>query len=261
MCLAVIALNTRPDLPLLIVANRDEYHARPSAPAQPWADHPDLCAGQDLSAGGTWLGVTRSGRYGLLTNFRSPAHIIADAPSRGALVLDYLTDSHDPVHHAQSLVPHIKRYNGFNLLIGDASGCALLANRSNEPVRSLDSGLYGLSNHLLDTPWPKLTSLRAAVAQTLAAPQLPDTATWLNLLADRTQPDDDALPDTGVGLDRERMLAPVFITGEHYGTRCSTVIAIHADRSIVMHERRFGPFGKALGDKRWTYQSTQTTWA
>src|SRR5690606_15814567 len=202
MCLAVLALNTHPDLPLLLVANRDEYHARPTAAAQPWKDMPDLYAGKDLTAGGTWLGVTRQGRYALLTNYRDPSSVIADAPSRGALVLDYLAGRKDPLGYAQTVLKQGERYNGFNLLVGDASGCALAANRSDEPARLLAPRLYGLSNRLLDTPWPKVVRLRQAVEQTLKQDSTPDVEKLLGLLADRTPAADEDLPKTGVSLER-----------------------------------------------------------
>ncbi|WP_353173559.1 NRDE family protein [Paracandidimonas soli] len=253
MCLAVLALNTRPDLPLLIVANRDEYHARPSAPVRPWEDPPGIYAGRDLAAGGTWLGITRQGRYGLITNYRDPAHVVPDAPSRGALVLDYLAGGDAPLDHARVVLESGGRYNGFNLIVGDASTCALAANRSGEPARLLDSGLYGLSNRLLDTAWPKLLRLRQEVGHMLRQGGQPDAGGLLDLLADRTPAPDDALPDTGVGLERERLLSPIFIAGEHYGTRCSTVIAVHADGRIRMSERRFGPGGAVEGESRWEF--------
>lgn len=253
MCLAVIALNVRPDLPLLIAANRDEFHARAAAPAQPWADLPDIIAGRDLSAGGSWLGLTRQGRYALLTNYRDPASIQPDAPSRGALVLDYLAGDETPLDYARTVAEHGGRYNGFNLLTGDPSGCALAANRSGEPARLLAAGLYGLSNRLLDSPWPKLVRLREGVGQALRGPRIPGAETLLDLLSDRTPAADAELPDTGVGLERERALSPIFIAGERYGTRCSTVIAIHGDGTVCLHERRFGPNGDRQGESRWEF--------
>lgn len=253
MCLAIIALNARPGLPLLIAANRDEFHARPAAPAGPWDDHPDIYGGRDLSAGGTWLGMTRAGRYALLTNFRDPRSRLPDAPSRGALVSGYLAGGETPEAYAARVHGQGAAYNGFNLLVGDASGCVYLENKSGAPPRRLQAGVvHGVSNHLLDTPWPKLTRARAAVQALLQGP-LPDAEALMDILADRSPAPDESLPDTGVGLERERMLSAPFIVSPDYGTRCSTVIMVQADGRASLRERRFDPQGAACGESDWTF--------
>ena len=252
MCLAVIALHARPDLPLLIAANRDEFHARPAAPAGPWQDRPDIYAGRDLSAGGTWLGITRAGRYALLTNYRDPRNMRADAPSRGTLVQGYLAGRESPGDYADALRPQAGRYNGFNLLAGDCGGCVYLGNRSDAPPHPLPAGVHGLSNHLLDTPWPKLVRTREAVAAALRGPA-PEPQALLDLLADRTPAPDELLPDTGVGRERERLLSPPFIVSPQYGTRCSTVVMVRADGRASLHERRYDPAGEPCGESSWEF--------
>jgi uncharacterized protein with NRDE domain len=240
MCLAAFALNAHPRFPLVIAANRDEFFARAAVPMAWWTDQPDLLAGRDLTAGGTWFGLTRGGRLALLTNVREPGRQQADAPSRGALVVDWLSSTRDAAAFSASLKPG---YNGFNLVMADlaqgrwhwASNRA--AARVQVPV-PLDAGLHAVSNASLDTPWPKTTGLRSDLARALAAAASPDQLTerLLDALADAVPAPDDALPDTGVGLVRERLLSPRFVRVPDparpgmalYGTRCSTVLVTEA---------------------------------
>jgi len=252
MCLAVIAVAPRPGLALVIAANRDEFHARPAAPAGPWTDHPDVYAGRDLSAGGTWLGMTRSGRYALLTNFRDPRTRRDAAPSRGALVRDYLVGAQDPGAYADDVHARAAQYNGFNLIVGDARGCVYLENRTGNGPRRLPSGVHGLSNHLLNTPWPKLARIREAVDEALRLPG-PDADVLFDILADRTPARDEELPDTGIGLERERLLSAPFIVSPDYGTRCSTVIIVREDGQASVRERRFTPAGEPCGESDFAF--------
>ncbi|SAI54941.1 Ser/Thr-rich protein T10 [Bordetella ansorpii] len=248
MCLAVLALHQVAGLPVLMAANRDEFHARPTAPAARWeGDGPAVYAGRDLLAGGSWMGVTETGRYAVVTNFRDPSTQMADAPSRGALVEAYLRGTDSPSGYLMAVAREGQRYNGFNLIVGDAHEAWYYGNRGAAP-HELPPGVYALSNHLLDTPWPKLARLKAAFTEVIARAPQPDLPALYGALADRSPAADSELPDTGVGLERERMLSSPFIVSPHYGTRASSILALHADGRGELHERGFDPAGTASRD-------------
>jgi uncharacterized protein with NRDE domain len=237
MCLILFAWKVHPAYLLVLAANRDEYYARPSAPAAFWDDAPDLLAGRDLKAGGTWLGITRSGRLAALTNYRDPASLKQDAPSRGHLVSDYLRNQESSDAYLKRLAARADRYNGFSLLVGDCSALFVYSNRS-EAIR-LNPGIYGMSNHLLDTPWPKVSLGKQSMERILAGRQNPSPDALLDLLASRSRPPDDLLPDTGVGPEWERILSPLFIESPSYGTRCSTVLLIDRQGAVTFVEKVF----------------------
>jgi len=247
MCLAVLALHHLPDIPVLIAANRDEFHERPTQAAAAWPGEPRLYAGRDLRAGGTWMGVSEHGRYAIVTNFRDPENLLIDAPSRGALVEDYLRSDASPMTYLASVYARAAQYNGFNLIVGDTASACYLSNRDGAP-RALQPGVYALSNHLLDTPWPKLTRVKMGFERILQAAPQPDMDALYTNLADRTPADDVDLPRTGIPLDRERLLSSPFIVSPNYGTRASTVLALHADGRGELHERRYDPDGMSMGD-------------
>ena len=202
MCLIVIGWRAHPDYPLVVAANRDEFFARPSAPVDFWPEAPQILAGRDLEAGGTWLGVTRHGRFAALTNYREGGRQHPDAPSRGALVADYLAGTADAGAYLQAVAARGGDYNGFNLFAGDGERLGYYSNRSGEAAtpRWLSPGIYGLSNHLLDTPWPKLAAAKCAF--TAALQTLPDEAPFFSLLAVREIVPDEHLPQTGVQIGR-----------------------------------------------------------
>lgn len=252
MCLAVLALHALPGIPVLIAANRDEFHERPTLPAAQWPDAPGIYGGRDGLAGGTWMGVTAQGRYGLVTNFREPGRLIADAPSRGALVEDFLRGDMTPQAYLANVHRHDQDYNGFNLIVGDARQAWYLSNRDGGP-RALAPGVYAVSNHLLDTPWPKLSRTKAAFTAVLHAHPQPDLPALFAALADPHPADDADLPATGLPLDRERLLSSPFIVSPQYGTRSSSVMALHADGTAELHERRFAPEGVVSGESRLTF--------
>lgn len=241
MCLILLAYRAHPGHPLVVAANRDEFHERPAAPAHWWPDAPGLLAGRDLRGGGTWLGVTRGGRFAAVTNYREPAAWRADACSRGELVRGFLEDSAGAARYLRRLAPRAGEYNGFSLLLGDARELWFYSNRGGAP-RRLGPGLYGLSNELLDTPWPKVERGRRRMQRALRAARL-STAPLLAMLGD-TEPAADAdLPDTGIGRDRERALSPMFIRMPGYGTRCSTALVFDADGRVELEERSFDAAG------------------
>jgi len=248
MCLAAFALNAHTRFPLVIAANRDEFFARAAAPMAWWADQPGILAGRDLSAGGTWFGLTRAGRLALLTNVREPGRQNADAPSRGALIVDWLNSSASAPDFAQQLAGG---YNGFNLITADLvrDDWHWISNRGPAPV-ALGAGIHTLSNAALDTLWPKTVGLRAVMAEALEQAADADDLTQrlLGALADPWPAPDAALPDTGVGLERERLLSPRFIRMPDvgYGTRCSTVLIREAGGATHIVERSVTAEGRWL---------------
>lgn len=247
MCLAVLALHHLTGIPVLIASNRDEFHERPAQAASMWPGEPRIYAGRDLRAGGTWMGVNEHGRYAIVTNFRDPQHVLNDAPSRGALVEDFLRSDASPADYLAAVHERDALYNGFNLIVGDIAGACYLSNRDGAP-RALPPGIYALSNHLLDTPWPKLTRTKIGFERILQATPQPDVPALYANLFDRTPADDADLPATGIPLDRERLLSSPFIVSPNYGTRASTVLALHADGRGELHERRYSPNGEPVGD-------------
>lgn len=246
MCILLVAHECHPDYSLVLAANRDEGYDRPAAPAAFWAESPHILAGRDLREGGTWLGVTRTGRWAALTNFREPGVRSADAPSRGGLVARFLRGREDPARFLHGLAGEVSRYNGFSLFCGAGGEMAFLSNRGSPP-RLLVPGLYGLSNGPLEAPWPKVELGRAGLGKLLqGAPPLDEEAVFA-LLADTSRPDDSELPDTGFGLDVERALSPIFVATERYGTRCSTLLVVDRAGEVLFRERTHGP---GAGDER-----------
>ncbi len=233
MCLIVVGWQVRPDLPLVVAANRDEYLARPASPAHWWTDVPTVLAGRDLEAGGTWMGLSRNGRFAALTNFRDPTVRRPGAPSRGALVRECLTATEGVVPTLERIAEVSAGYPGFNLLLSDGSELGIHESTTGA-VRRLEPGIYGLSNHLLDTPWPKVRAARERFTDALD--NLPDEQTFLDLLQDRSPAPESELPNTGISAEWERWLSSAFIRAPGYGTRCSTLIRAMADGFVRLRE-------------------------
>lgn len=252
MCLIVLDWQPGSDPSLRVAANRDEFHHRPTAPLQVWPDAPQVMAGRDLASGGTWLGVSTDGRFAALTNYRDPARQQPDARSRGALVADFLTGQMPAAKHAATCVREASQYNGFNLLLCDGRDLIWVGHGGGHAPRSalLQPGLHALSNHLPGTPWPKLVRAREAFARVTGETSGATTDVQVNalfeLLLDRTPAADTDLPDTGVSLDWERRLSPVFIAGDDYGTRSRTVLML-GTQVLHMEERRHGAGGVEAG--------------
>jgi uncharacterized protein with NRDE domain len=245
MCLVLIAVESHPNYPLIVAANRDEFYDRPTAPAAFWSEAPSVLAGRDLKAGGTWLGIDRRGRFAAVTNYRQGQREPPAPRSRGRLVSDFLTTETGALEHMNRVRSDAGLYNGFNLITSDAGGPFYYSNRENR-VLTLVPGVYGLSNHLLDTPWPKVASTKTAFDALLNGGASDLTADLFTLLSDRNRPADDLLPSTGVGREWERLLSSAFIASDDYGTRSSTVVLVGRDGGIIFIERTFGPRG-ALG--------------
>jgi uncharacterized protein with NRDE domain len=241
MCLIAVARNIRADLPLIVIANRDEFYERSSEQAHFWSDHPDIAGGRDLVRGGTWFGVTRTGRFAAVTNFRNPHDMRENQISRGELVVQFLKDSHSSSSVASSLLLNPPVTRGFNLLLFDGVELNWVSNEHSEP-RRLTSGIFGLSNGLLDSPWPKVERLKEGFARALYKEAL-EIEELFDLLLDTTIPEDAALPHTGIGIEWERHLSPAFIRTPEYGTRCSTILMIDAFNRWQLYERTYVPSG------------------
>lgn len=249
MCLILIAYRSHPRYPLVMAANRDEFYHRPTAQASFWDTEPQLLAGRDLDQGGTWLGISRSGRIAGLVNFRDPRSVKPGAPSRGSLVTDFLLGGLPPACHLGILHQHAQEFNGFSMVFGDLDQLYVYSNKGEMPPL-LQPGLHGLSNHLLDTPWPKVTRGRQALAELLSATDDLPVEAIFSLLADQTMPDDALLPETGIGLEWERLLAPIFISGPTYGTRSSAILAIDHNATVNFHERTYNGGDPSKGTTR-----------
>lgn len=250
MCLLVLAWQSHSRYRLIVAANRDEFHDRPATALGWWHDDPDILAGRDLRGAGTWMGTSRSGRFAVVTNFRELERAAAGAPSRGDLVAGYLrADAPSTRDYIDVLRTHASRYAGFNLVLGDADSLHYHSNRNGGEPRALGPGVYGLSNHWLDSPWPKLVRSRARLAELLATDRV-ELDTLFALLADRTPADLDETPDTGLPPDWERALSSPFVVHERYGTRCSTVMLVAHDGRITVAERRFDAGGALTGATR-----------
>ena len=244
MCLIVVAWRARADIPFVVAANRDEWRERPAEAARWWPEYPDLLAGRDLQAGGTWMGITRLGRFAAVTNFRDPSDKRSMARSRGGLVTEFLLGGQAPRAFLGAIASRAREYNGFNLIVGDGESLYYYGSREAE-ARAIEPGIHGLSNHLLDEPWPKVIRARSAMQEALGQP---DPAPHLfEMLSDTEGAPDESLPSTGIGLELERQLASPLITGDEYGTRASTVLQIHSDGAAHLEERSRSEDGSVAG--------------
>jgi len=254
----LFAWHVRQDYPLIFAGNRDEAYHRPSTPAAFWDDAPDIFGGRDLDKGGTWLGVSRSGRLATVTNYRAGFARRGEAPrSRGELVASYLRSHEPPDQYLQRVIPNAAEYRDFCLIVGNLDKLCFYSNRGRGP-EEIAPGVHGLSNHLLDTPWPKVRTGRERVEALLGHAEDVLVKGLFEILADRTHAPDAELPDTGVGLQRERELSPSFIADERYGTRASTVMLVSRNREVLFIERAFGPLGTPQGtvERRFTLNSS-----
>lgn len=247
MCLIACAFRAHPTFELILAGNRDEFHARPTAGAAAWDDALQVVGGRDLEAGGSWLALSGRRRLAAVTNVRRMAQTPHGAPSRGALVADFVRGDVSAAAAAQTLLGVAQTYAGFNLLLWDGVTLEYVSNRPAPRHDTLPPGIYGLSNDALDTPWPKLLRLRAAMHAVTAQQRPVDTL--FDALADLQPADAAELPDTGIGSELERFLSPPFIRDARYGTRASTVVTVPYVGTATLTERRFGPDGHPLGER------------
>ncbi|MFP4159266.1 MAG: NRDE family protein [Desulfobacterales bacterium] len=238
MCLISIAIEAHPEYPMIIAANRDEFYSRPTSPLAFWDDNPEILAGKDLQSRGTWLGVTRSGKIAAVTNYRDPSSMTPRGESRGQLVRAYLEKNARAEDYLAEVEKKRDRYTGFNLLAGDTRQMWWYSNKDGGIVK-LSPGIHALSNHLLDTPWPKTETIKRKLHALITSSRIIEPHQLLDLMFDRTVPPDDSLPDTGVGLQWERMLSPVFVASPGYGTRSSSVVLVDNSGRLVFCERSF----------------------
>ena len=245
MCLLALAWKSHPDFPLILAGNRDERHARASAAAGFWADAPQVLAGRDLEAGGTWLGMTSSGRVAVVTNYREGLNPAKAPRSRGALTAEFLTGAASPQAYMETLRPHAGEYGAFSLICGDGDSLWYFSNRGGDPA-PVTPGIHALSNHLLDTPWPKVQAAKAGLKRLLDSGAV-TTEALFRMLADRTPaPLDAVLPDTGIGPELERKVSPAFVQDPVYGTRCSTLLLRESQGGARFAERRFDARGETI---------------
>lgn len=255
MCLAAIAFDVHPDYLAVVLANRDEFQARPAAALALWDDQPNILAGRDLQAGGTWMGLERRARFGLVTNFREMLKM-PQAPTRGNLVPDFLTTSKSTEVHLGAIAHRADQYAGFNLLLYDGDALWYASNRDTQFARRLGAGVHALSNHLLDTPWPKLRRLRSSLSDWSQTGSADTTPLW-RALGDQERAPQHELPDTGVGAEWESVLSAPFVLTEGYGTRCSTVLLLDRRGNWSLEERRYDPSGQLDGRSRWHGERTK----
>lgn len=242
MCIIFIAYRYHPNYNLITAANRDEFYKRPAEPAHFWDDHPSILAGRDLEQMGTWMGVTRTGRFSALTNYRNPSEFEkTDKKSRGHIVRDFLAGDETPFNFLKKLQQERLHYKGFNLFVSDGDSLMYYSNIGNE-IKHLEPGIYGLSNDQLDTPWPKVEKGRQQLKQLLKSGL--NHERLFAILADQEPAPEKELPQTGIPLELEKTLSSIFIKSPDYGTRCSTVLTIDQDQYVRFIEKTFGPNGK-----------------
>ena len=256
MCLLAFAWKAHPRYRLILAGNRDEFHDRPSTPLAWWPDDPRILAGRDERAGGTWLGVARSGRIGVVTNFRDLEAPVGDAPSRGGLIPRFLTGATSPKEFLDDLKATSGRYSGFNLLTGGPRALYYFSNRGTTEPRPLAPGVYGLSNHLLDTPWPKVRRVRERLESALVKEAI-EAEGLFDALEDREPADPGELPATGLSAEWERIVSAPFIVHPRYGTRCSTLLTVERNGRTVIVERRFDASGTETGRTRHEFRSAE----
>ena len=240
MCVIFLAYQQHSDYPLILLANRDEYYERPTAKAHFWEDAPEVFAGRDLVFGGTWLGITKSGRFAAVTNYRDPFAPKGEV-SRGDLVGNFLKTDDSVKKYLTKIKKKATDYSGFNLIVGEMNGqnneIGYYSNRADR-IRILEKGIYGLSNQLLDTPWPKVKKGKDELAKLLETDEIKKDK-LIEILSDKTLADDQDLPVTGIGYEREKLISAIFIETPGYGTRSSSFVLIDKNFNIILDERSY----------------------
>lgn len=252
MCLLLFSFNKHPDYPVILAANRDEFFERPTEAASFWKDYPSILAGRDLRKSGSWMGVNKDGRIAAVTNYREPSQNKADAISRGALVSEYLQGNESAEDYIQKVMLQSHAYDEFNLLVGDKQSLLFFCSVE-EDYQTLKPGLYGISNGKLDSPWPKVEKGKAALGNIIHASEKPEAEKLFELLADKKIAADSELPSTGVSIEWERRLSPLFVNSEGYGTRSSTVLLIDRQGEVFFSERSFDNEGQAIDTRSYEF--------
>ncbi len=252
MCLLLIGIDAHPVYNLIIAANRDEFYNRPTLSAGFWIEAPLILAGKDLKEGGTWMGITKNGRFAALTNYRDIPAIKENAPSRGHLVSDFLMNDNSVNDYLDTVSAKGDVYNGYNLILGDFQQLYYYSN-INMQVIKLETGIYGLSNHLIDTDWFKVRESKKAFNEILGKEVL-NLNSFFSLLTDQRNADKNDLPDTGVGKEFEKILSPAFITSPVYGTRCSTLILVDREKHVTFIERTYKQSPVVFDEKEYEFK-------
>jgi uncharacterized protein with NRDE domain len=245
MCLILFSYDTHPEYKLIFAANRDEFYDRPTKALAFWNDSPDILAGRDLKSQGTWLGISLTGRIAAITNFRDPLSIVENAPSRGLLIRNFLAGSQSSKQYLEHIKTSRIKYNGFNLLVGDSTGLYYYSNKDGS-IKKILPGLYGLSNDFIDTPWPKVQKGKARLKALLKNENEVSGLNILDMLKDPSRPPDKMLPDTGVGIEWERILSSLFIKSDAYGTLSSSAILIKRTGEVTFWEQTHVPLQPEL---------------
>ncbi len=258
MCLILFAAGAHSNYPLIVAANRDEAHSRPAARAGFWMDHPSVYGGRDLEKGGTWLAISRNGRFAAITNYRGAIRRVDSTRSRGELTRDYLTGSEEIEPYLERVSRRADEYNGFSLIAGELDRLWFFSNQR-AGIQSITQDVHGLSNHLLDEPWPKVKRGTAVLKALLHAPEADLVPSLFDILADREPAPDEQLSAADIALERRNRSA-VFIADDRYGTRASTVLLVSADGKVLFCERTYGPGGVPLGhsERRFELERTLT---
>ncbi len=251
MCLVFLSYNQHPKYPLIIVANRDEFFDRPALPLDYWPENNNLLAGKDLTGGGTWFGVTKTGYFAMLTNYRDMANIKTTAPTRGKLVSDYLAGEFDPSTYLQALNSSANQYNGYNIILGTLDNPWYYSNQNNK-LYQLGTGLYGLSNALLDSKWPKVERGKENFRQIVEGDKL-GIESLFGLMTDRTLAADDQLPNTGIGFEKEKLLSSMFIDMPGYGTRNTTVLLKDKNNKVQVIERTYSQKDNSTSEQKFKF--------
>ena len=236
MCLILFCYKNHTKYDFILASNRDEFRDRPTAVLEFWEDYPSVLAGKDLVNGGTWMGITRTGRFAALTNFRSPVMIKSDSPSRGQLVKNFLISDMSPTDYLQSIEHHADQFSGFNLMVGDMNQLLYLSNCKKD-IHKISPGIYGLSNNFLNVSWPKVDRGKHLFSKCIPDNTDPDIKQILALLSDQLYPDENLLPETGISREWEKMLSPIFIDNPFYGTRSQSILMISTTGHVSFYER------------------------
>jgi len=252
MCLIVFAYKAHPKYKFIFAANRDEFYDRPTKQADYWKDHPELLCGKDLQAGGTWMGITKQGRFAAVTNYRDLKNIKEDAPSRGILTSDFLNNNISAEEYYENIEPSLQDYNGFNLILGSVDELFYFSTHTSG-FKKLEPGIYGLSNAILNTEWPKVKKSKDVLSLLLKNDEIHP---WelLSILNDTQKAKDEELPETGVGLEWEKILSSIFIQSPKYGTRCSTAVVADIENNVRFAEKTFFGNQGAFSNKDYSFK-------